>query len=209
MTIGILGSGAVGVGLARGFLSEGHEVFIATREPDGEKGKKLKNDLNGAKVTDFASAAKSGELIVLCVNSSGLEEAVKAAGAENLSGKVVIDTTNSIKQEDSMMVYDAEDRSKAEKVQDWLGGSKVVKAFNTVGAAMMYKPDFDGQVPTMFIAGDDSEAKTQVGAIVKTFGWESLDSGRLIASRSLEPMGLVWINHAMASGSPHHAFKML
>jgi predicted dinucleotide-binding enzyme len=73
---------------------------------------------------------------------------------------------------------------------------------------MMYKPDFNGQNPTMFIAGNDADAKSTVKDIVTAFGWEPIDAGGLIASRSLEPMALVWINHAMSSGDPHNAYKM-
>jgi predicted dinucleotide-binding enzyme len=94
-------------------------------------------------------------------------------------------------------------------VQNLLPDSKVVKAFNTVGAAMMYKPDCGDVKPTMFIAGNDAEAKRQVSDIVTMFGWEPLDCGSLVQARSLEPMALVWINNAMSSGSPQHAFKML
>lgn len=209
MTVGILGSGNVGVALAKGFLAEGHEVYIATREPGGNKGAELRSELEGTTVTDFASTAKAAELVVLCVNAAGLQATVQMAGAENLAKKVVIDTTNSIKQQGEALIYAGGETSMAEQVQNWLPDSKVVKAFNTVGAAMMYKPDFGGQTPTMFIAGDDSEAKKMVSGIISMFGWEPLDCGGLVLARSLEPMALVWINNSMASGTPHHAFKML
>jgi predicted dinucleotide-binding enzyme len=105
MTIGILGSGSVGVALAKGFLAEGHTVHVATRTPGGDKGASLRAELSGATVTDFASAAKAADMAVLCVNSSGLKEAVGLAGAENLDGKVVIDTTNVIKPKEHLMTY--------------------------------------------------------------------------------------------------------
>ncbi|MDB5175242.1 MAG: oxidoreductase, coenzyme F420-dependent [Candidatus Saccharibacteria bacterium] len=208
MIVGILGSGAVGTTLAKGFLAEGHEVYIATREPDSEKAASLKTDLAGATVTDFATAAKSAELAVLCVKSDGVEAALQLAGAENLAGKVVIDTTNVIKPVGDALVYGGGEVSMAEQIQEWLPDSSVVKAFNTVGAATMLNPDFGDQKPTMFIAGDDAEAKQSVSVIVTLFGWEPLDSGGLIQSRSLEAMALVWINNSIATG-PHHAFKML
>jgi predicted dinucleotide-binding enzyme len=209
MTVGILGSGDVGMALAKGLLAEGQSVYIATRQPDGDKGDSLKAALPKAVVTDFASTAKAAELIILCVNESGLHEAIELAGQESLQGKVIIDTTNAIKPVDGVLVYAGGEVSMAEQVQAWLPDAKVVKAFNTAGAAIMYKPDFGEQTPTMFIAGDDDEAKKMVSDIVVMFGWEALDCGKLVLSRSLEPMALVWINNSMASGSPHHAFKML
>jgi predicted dinucleotide-binding enzyme len=209
MKIGILGSGAVGVTLAKGFVSEGHDVWIATREPDSDKGKQLATDVEGATVTDFPTAVQEAELAVLCVKWAGAEEMVRRAGVDNLAGKIVIDTSNLITQEKGALVYAAPATSGAELVQSWLLNSKVVKAFNTVGAAMMYKPDFGEMLPTMFIAGEDDDAKQQVGDIVTAFGWEPLDTGGIIMARCLEPMALVWINNSMKSGSPHHAFKML
>jgi predicted dinucleotide-binding enzyme len=209
MKIGILGSGSVGVALAKGFILEGHEVWLATREPDGDKGAQLKTDVAGATICDFATAATQAELAVLCVDWSGAQEAITQSEPAHLSGKVVIDTSNKLAQENGAMIYAAGDMSAAEQVQSWLPNSHIVKAFNTVGAASMYKPDFGDTKPTMFIAGNDTAAKASVQEIANMFGWETLDAGNLIAARSLEPMATVWVNHSMTTGSPHHAFKML
>jgi len=209
MKIGILGSGDVGQALAKGFLNEGHEVWIATREPDGDKGSELKNELSGAIVTSFSDAAQAAELIVFCVNESGIQAAIEAAGADNLSGKVVIDTSNALKPEGNLLIYAGGETSLAEQIRSLLPESHVVKAFNTVGAAAMYKPDFGDVTPTMFIAGEDDGAKKQVSDIVALFGWEALDCGGLIVARSLEAMAPIWVNNSMKTQSPHHAFKML
>ena len=207
--IGILGSGPVGVSLAKGFIAEGHKVWLATRDPESDKGRELKQAVAGAVVCDFETAASNAEVAVLCVKWAGVKDALGASGAKNLAGKVVIETSNLLTQHGDELIYAGGETSGAEFVQDLLPDSQVVKAFNTVGAAMMYKPDFGDMHPTMFIAGDDKEAKTMVKEIVTAFGWEPLDAGSLIAARSLEPMALVWIHQSMATGSPHHAFKML
>ncbi|MDB5185217.1 MAG: DNA-binding protein [Candidatus Saccharibacteria bacterium] len=207
MKIGILGSGAVGVALAKGFMAEGHEVHIATREPDGEKGTTLKNELDGATVTDFAAAAAAGELLVLCVKAAGVEATIQALDAAALAGKVLIDTTNVMQQENGLMIYAGDSTSVAEKLQALLPDTHVVKAFNTVGAAIMYKPDL-GETPTMFVAGNDESAKQQVAEIMGTFGWETLDTGPVVAARALEHLVTIWVNNAMANGA-HHALKML
>jgi predicted dinucleotide-binding enzyme len=207
MKIGLLGSGNVGQALAKGFLSEEHEVWMATHDPTSEKGTQLKAELKGVNICDFVTAAKEAELAVLCVKWVGAEEVVKLAGPQNLTGKVVIDTSNIIKTEGDSMVYGGDDKSAAQQVQAWLPDSQVVKAFNTVGAAIMYKPEFS-QTPTMFIAGDDPDAKKQVADIAKAFGWEPLDTGGLASARELEAMALVWIRNSAATHEPH-AFKML
>lgn len=208
MKIGILGSGAVGVALAKGFIAEGYEVLLSTRWPDSAKAEQLRSEVPNVQVTDFKTAATDGELIILCVKSEGLQETIEAVGAGTLAGKVVVDTSNVIKQENGVLVYGGGSTSSGEHVQAWLPDSKVIKAFNTVGAALMYKPQFE-QTPTMFIAGDDAAAKHQVSEIVKAFGWEVLDTGGIIAARELEPMALVWIKQAMSAGGPNHAYKML
>jgi 8-hydroxy-5-deazaflavin:NADPH oxidoreductase len=209
MKIGVLGSGAVGVALTRGLLREGHEVWIATREPESDKAEKLREELDGVTVCDFAQAATHAELAILCVKWVGAKDAVTAAGAENLAGKTVIDTSNVLSPADDGVVYAGHDQSAAEQVQQWLPTSNVIKAFNTVGAATMYQPDFGGMRPTMFVAGNDAAAKNEVRGLAESFGWEVLDAGSLRLARSLEEMAIVWINNSIKSGSPHHAFKML
>jgi predicted dinucleotide-binding enzyme len=207
MKVGILGSGSVGQSLAKGFIDQGHEVWLATHEPESDKGKGLKDAVPGAMVCDFTTAAKESELAVFCVKWTGAEEVIKLAGAENLADKIVIDTSNILKPEGETMVYGGEGKSAGEQVLGWLPNANVVKAFNTVGADVMYKPKFS-TTPTMFIAGDDAEAKKQVGEIATAFGWEPLDAGVLVCSRELEAMAVVWIRYSMAHGRGH-AFKML
>jgi len=208
MKVGILGSGNVGQALAKGLLDTGHQVWLSSREPEGDKARQIKADLSGAEVTDFATAASEGELIILAVTWDGAQAAVEAAGVENLAGKIVVDTSNVIAMDGDTMVYGFPEQSAAAQVQQWLPDSKVVKAFNNTGAAMMYHPKLSA-TPTMFIAGDDQEAKQQViDTLVTPFGWDVLDSGPLVAARELEAMALVWIRNSAVNGV-EHAFKML
>lgn len=209
MKIGLLGSGNVGKALAKGFLAEGHKVWLATREPDEEKGAAVKEAVPEATVTDFEGTAQAAQLAVLCVPWSGAEDAVQLAGVDNLRGKVIIDTTNPLSHSEAGVGLTLGfDESAGETVQRWLPESRVVKCFNTIGAAYMYKPDF-GTRPTMFIAGNDADAKQQVSELVEAFGWDVYDAGDITASRVLEPMATLWINNAMRTGDPHHAFKFL
>jgi len=209
MKIGILGSGNVGKALAKGFISENHEVYLATREPEGIKGTQLRAEIDLVNVCDFATAAKEAELAILCTPWDAAEDAVKAAGAENLAGKIVIDTNNPLNRgEDGVSLAMGFEVSASETVQRWLPDSQVVKCFNTVGAVDMYRPDFP-QTPTMFLCGNDASAKQQVSELVQSFGWEPLDMGDIKAARLLEPMAVVWINYVMQAGDSHHAFKML
>jgi 8-hydroxy-5-deazaflavin:NADPH oxidoreductase len=209
MKVGILGSGEVGKSLAKAFKNEGHDVMIATREPESDKGKALNNEL-GVKVGGFPEVAQFGELEVLCTKGDGTEDAVKQAGPENLAGKVVIDTTNPLDFSDGTpRLFVGHDDSLAERAQKLAPDAKFVKAFNLVNAADMYKPKFSIP-PTMFICGNDTEAKSQVTEIVKIFGWDDvIDMGDITAARYLEPMVVIWAKYFQSSGSPHHTFKLV
>jgi hypothetical protein len=99
--------------------------------------------------------------------------------------------------------------SGGEQVQRQLPEARVVKAFNTVGNAFMFRPEFPGGPPDMFIAGNDDTAKKEVTALLKEFGWGVVDVGGIETSRYLEAMCMVWVLSAMRSGSWNQAFKML
>jgi 8-hydroxy-5-deazaflavin:NADPH oxidoreductase len=200
MKIGILGTGEVGQALRRAFKALGHEVKMGGREPNAEK-----------ESGTYADAAAFGELILLCTLGSANEAALRAAGLDNLSGKVLIDTTNPLDFSKGMPpgLSVGHTDSAGEQVQRLVPKAKVVKAFNTVGNAHMFKPDFPHGPPDMFICGDDAGAKQQVTSLLQDFGWGVIDIGGISGSRHLEPMCIVWVLHGAKSGSWNHAFKML
>jgi predicted dinucleotide-binding enzyme len=94
-------------------------------------------------------------------------------------------------------------------VQRLLTDAYVVKAFNIVGHAFMFRPEFPCGPPDMFIAGNSDEAKATVAAILKDFGWGVVDVGGIEASRYLEAMCMVWVLSAMRTNNWNQAFKML
>jgi predicted dinucleotide-binding enzyme len=221
MKIGIIGSGDVGRRLADGFLDLGHQVKIGTRDiskkevvdwidkhrKEGEK--KSEN----ASIGSFAEAASFGEdLIVLSTSWSGTSKAIMMAGPNNMSGKVIIDTTNPLDFSQGLpprMAVGFTD-SAAEINQRLLPDAKVVKAFNIVGNPHMVHPDFPGGPPTMFICGNDEQAKKMVTkSILTPFGWETIDIGGLEGARLLEPLAMLWITHYFRTGTGNHAFKLL
>jgi predicted dinucleotide-binding enzyme len=84
-----------------------------------------------------------------------------------------------------------------------------VKAFNTVGNAFFFKPDYPGGPPDMFICGNDAAAKARAASICKDFGWGVIDVGGIDSSHFLEAMCMVWVLSGMKSGAWSQAFKML
>jgi 8-hydroxy-5-deazaflavin:NADPH oxidoreductase len=209
MRIGILGSGNVGQALAKGFLAEGHDVLLATRDTESDKAKQLRKDIPQAAVCNFEAAAAGGELAVLCTPWDAAADALKLSAPHHLKYKIVIDTNNAVKPYKKGVVQVVGVASSAgEIVQYWLPHSNVIKCWNTVGAASFYKPQFD-MTPTMFLCGDSKKSKEQVSELVRAFGWDPLDCGDITASRQLEGMAAIWIGQAMVTGDSHRAFKLL
>lgn len=212
MKIGILGTGDVGKALGTGFVSAGHEVRMGSRKAGNEKARAWAAEA-GPKASEgaFADAARFGEVVVLATLGSAAEEVVGLAGRDHLEGKVLIDATNplSFPKGRPPELFVGHSDSLGERVQRRATGARVVKAFNTVGNAHMFKPDFPGGPPDMFIAGNDDGAKRTVTDILTSFGWGTIDLGGIEASRYLEPLCLVWVLHGIRSGSWSHAFKLL
>lgn len=96
-----------------------------------------------------------------------------------------------------------------EKIQQLLPEAKVVKAFNFVVNAYMYKPSFPGGTPTMFIAGNDDEAKKTVTHILTVFGWETEDMGKAEAALAIVPLCMLWCIPGFIRNKWNHAFKLL
>ena len=207
--VGILGSGDVGKSFAKAFGALGHEVVIGSRSPE-----KLSNFVGGEgdRVTSgtFEEAARSGDLIVLATHGMATEEAITMAGKQNFDHKVVIDATNPLDfSGGAPRLSIGHTDSLGEQIQRSIPNARVVKAFNTVGNPLFFKPQLPGGPPDMFIGGEDADAKKVVSQVCEAFGWGVIDLGGIDASRYLEPMCMAWVVHGVISGTWTHAFKML
>jgi len=211
MKVGVLGSGEVAQTLAAGLLKHGHEVLVGTRTP--AKLAEWTAQVRGVKVGSFGDAAGFGELIVLAVKGKAAADVLRLAGAEQLSGKAVIDATNPI--EDAPPVhgvlsfFTSHDQSLMEQLQSEFAEAHFVKAFNSVGAANMANPSFKGGKPSMFICGNDQAAKDSATQILTEFGWETVDMGFAEAARAIEPLCMLWCIPGFLRNQWTHAFKLL
>jgi len=210
MNVGILGSGDVGKALARGFVSRGHTVTIASREPE-KLASFVHEHRDKLHAATFEETARAGELLVLATAFSVAKEAIDLAGTANFARKVLIDVTNPLKFEQGkpLTLSVSGNDSAGESVQRWLADASVVKSFNTVGHAHFVDPKFPNGPPTMFLAGNDDKAKNTVEQIAESFGWLVMDAGTIEASRYLEAMAMLWISYTMRTGNAQHAFKWL
>jgi len=96
-----------------------------------------------------------------------------------------------------------------EELQAAFPEARFVKAFNSVGNVLMYKPGFKDATPTMFICGNDMAAKETVREILDKFGWETEDMGSVEAARAIEPLCILWCIPGLLSNQWQHAFKLL
>ncbi len=211
MKIGIIGSGVVARSLAAGFLKHGHDVMMGTRQPAKLDDWRAANPK--ARVGSVADAAASADVVVLAVKGTAAAEALRQAGAANLDGKVVIDTTNPIADAPPdhgvLKYFTSLDDSLMERLQRECPGARFVKAFNSVGNAFMVNPPFTGGAPTMFICGNHDAAKWVVKGILDQFGWETADMGTVEAARAIEPLCILWCIPGFLRNEWSHAFKLV
>jgi len=211
MKVGILGTGDVGKALGRGFLTLGHSVLMGARDAANPKASAWVQQAGPkASAGTFAQAAQSGEVVVLATLGSVTEDVLRSVGPEPFKGKLVLDATNPLdfSKGQPRLIGNVGD-SGGERHQKLLPGAHVVKAFNTVGNAFMFKPDFPGGPPDMFLCVSDEAAKARAAGICRDFGWGVVDAGGLESAHYLEAMCLVWVLSAMKTGAWSQAFKML
>jgi predicted dinucleotide-binding enzyme len=208
MNIGILGSGDVAKALAKGFLARGDRVTLGTREASKlEEWRRSAGDR--AAVGSFEEAAKHGEWIVLATLGTAVEDAIAQAGPEHFAGKIVIDATNPLRFDQGRADLAYTSPSNGERIARAIPDARVVKAFNTVGNALMVHPQFHGPRGVMFVAGNDNNAKREVVKLCEEWGWQASDAGSIEASVYLEAMCIVWVRYAMQTGAWNHAFTFV
>lgn len=209
--VGILGSGDVGKTLAKGFVKHGYQVAVGSDHAEKLAEFKLANP--PVETATFEQASQAADIIVLCVKGTVAEKIVEKVKG-HLSGKVVIDSTNPIADappENGVLKYFTSfEESLMERIQKIAPDAQFVKAFNSVGSAMMVNPDFgDNLRPTMFICGNNNNAKKKVAEIVEKFGFEVEDMGKAESARAIEPLCILWCIPGLLRNEWAHAFKLL
>ena len=212
MKVGIIGSGVVGQTLAAGFLKHGHQAEIGTRDPAKLQDWSAKNP--GAAVKSFAEAAAFGDLVVLAVGGEVAQQALTLIGSSALQGKTVIDACNPIgggpPVNGVLSFFTPQNQSLMEQLQKAYPSAHFVKAFNSVGSGQMVNPVFASGRPTMFICGNDKDAKKTVERILEQFGWDTEDMGAIEAARPIEALCMLWCIPGIGKNDwTPHAFKLL
>ena len=198
MRVGILGTGVVGKTLGHKLVRVGHDVRMGSRKAGSDKAKAwVKEAGKGASEGSFANAAAHGEIIFNCTAGMASLDALRAAGTRNLQGKILVDVSNPLDfskgMPPSLSVSNTD--SLGEQIQKDFPETRVVKTLNTVTAALMVDPSLIPGTHTMFISGNDAQAKETVVKLLKEdFGWkEVLDLGDLTAARAQEMYLPLWL----------------
>ena len=213
LKIGILGSGIVGQVLGKAFITEGHTVMLSTRDNNKPEVVKWKTENPKAQIGNFEQTTQFGDIVVLATKGDAAVSAIKLAGIDNFKHKIGIDATNPIANEAPvngvLKFFTNYNESLMEQIQKTIPEAKIVKAFNSVGSALMYKPKLNGGKPSMFICGNDTAAKQTIKEILTIFGWETEDMGNVEAARAIEPLCILWCIPGLVGNNWMHAFKLL
>jgi 8-hydroxy-5-deazaflavin:NADPH oxidoreductase len=222
---GILGTGVVGKTIAARLAGLGHEVMIGTRDPE-ETMSRTEPDRYGnppfsawheehpkVGLGTFAEAAAHGETVLNATAGAVSLEALEQAGGDNLSGKVLMDISNPLDfsrgMPPTLLVSNTD--SLGEQIQRRFPEAKVVKTLHTMNAQLMVDPaQLGGGDHTVFVGGDDAEAKATVKDLLRSFGWSDIvDLGDITTARGTEMMLPVWVRLFGALQKPLFNFKLV
>ncbi len=206
MKIGIIGTGRLGSAIGKIWTEKGHVIMFGSQDP--QKAKKLANSIStNANGGTFKEAADFSDVLILAIPWSGAKESIKAAG--DLNGKIIVDSTTTAAPHLGGAIIRITP-SAAEKIVKWAEGAKVIKTVHTIGVESLDKLLFGTQQASLFICGDDLDAKSKTKQLGLDLGFDVIDAGPLINARLIEPLAMLWIELAYNQGmGTDIAFKLL
>jgi len=225
MKIAVLGTGMVGQALAGRLAELGHEVTVGTREVAATMARTEPDGIGNppfpawaathptVTLATFAEATANAELIVNATSGNVSIAALTAAGTDNLAGKVLLDMSNPLDYSGgfppTLFVKDTD--SLGEQIQAAFPDLKVVKALNTLTAALMVNPHHlaDGG-HSVFVAGNDADAKVTVTALLEAFGHtDVIDLGNITSARGTEMYLPLWLRLMGSLNTPFFNLKVV
>jgi 8-hydroxy-5-deazaflavin:NADPH oxidoreductase len=211
--IAILGTGMVGDSIGTKLVSLGHKVMMGSRTATNEKAIAWA-ELNGELASNgtFADAAAFGEIIFNCTSGQVSLEALQLAGRENLQGKILVDVANPLDfskgMPPSLTICNTD--SLGEVIQRQFTDVKVVKALNTMNCQLMVNPGLLKDPGSLFICGNDAEAKAVIESLLHSFGWDKIiDLGDISAARGTEQILPIWVRIMGKLGTPMFNFSIV
>lgn len=225
MRFGILGTGVVGKTIAVRLAGLGHDVIVGTRNPEETLSRtdpdQYGNPPFGAwqeehpevRLGTFAEAAAHGDMVVNATAGAVSLEALEQAGEDTLNGKILIDISNPLDFSKGMppTLLVSNTDSLGEQIQRRFPEAKVVKTLHTMNAYLMVDPaQLAATDHTVFVSGDDAEAKARVSELLRSFGWSDIiDLGDITTARGTEMVLPIWVRLFGVLQKPIYNFKIV
>lgn len=224
MKAAVFGTGMVGRTIASRLVELGHSVTMGTRDP-GATLARTEADAMGTPpfagwaaensdvaVARFADAAAGADLIVNATSGGASLEVLTHAGAANLDDKIILDIANPLDFSNGMppTLFVKDTDSLGEQIQRAFPKARVVKSLNTMNADLMAHPGQLTDPGTVFVSGNDNDAKETVTVLLKDFGHQDvIDLGDISTARGTEMLLPVWLRLWGALGTPAFNFKIV
>lgn len=224
MKTAVLGTGMVGRTIAARLAELGHSVTVGTRDAEATLARVDADAMGtplfaswaaenpGINVASFGDATVGAELIVNATNGGASLDVLTQAGAENLDGKIILDIANPLDFSNGMppTLFVKDTDSLGEQIQRAFPRARVVKSLNTMNADLMGRPGQLSDPGTVFVSGNDAEAKAIVSGLLKDFGHQDvIDLGDITTARGTEMLLPVWLRLWGALGTPAFNFKIV
>ena len=214
MRIGVFGTGMVGQAIGSKLVHLGHEVMMGSRDEANPKAVVWAKEEGGqhALFGTYANAAEFGELIFNCTLGTASLDVLRSAGAQNLKGKILIDTANPLDYSTpnwALTVCNTD--SLGEQIQREFPDVYVVKTLNTMNADVMVNPSRLAETTDVFVSGNDVNAKAKVVSILRDwFGRRSIiDLGDITTARGVEMYSVLWRNFRLVVASRQFNIKLV
>lgn len=216
MKYAVLGTGSAGRTIAARLSELGHEATVGTRDPEATRARDeyagWATDHPAVALATYADAAAAAEVIINATNGAAAVPVLGLAGADNLAGKVIIDVSNPLDfsqgMPPSLFVKDTD--SLVEQLQRAFPEARLVKTLNTMNAEVMVHPDRLSDPGSVFVSGDDADAKAAATALLTEFGHtDVIDLGDLSTARGAEMLLPIWVRLTSVMGTVRFNFKIV
>jgi 8-hydroxy-5-deazaflavin:NADPH oxidoreductase len=206
--IAVLGTGSVGSTLGSRWARQGHQVHFGSRSPEESPVRSRLESLdNRVRLSSWQEAVADAEVVLLAVPWGATFSLLESLG-DTLDGKILIDCINPLNAAFNGLDL-GYDTSASEEIARRVPQTHIVKAFNTVSAATMADPYYEGKPATLFYCGDNADAKKVVDRLAVDLDFQAVDAGPLTASRYLEPLAMLYIQLAMNGWGSNCAFRIV
>ena|ERR1044072_7304905 len=214
MKIGVFGTGVAGKTISSRLIELGHEVKMGSRNNPNEKaGEWVASAGKNASQGTFAEAAAFGEIIFNVTKGDATLEVLKAAGEKNLEGKILIDISNPLDFSKGFppTLSICNNDSLGETIQRAFPNVKVVKTLNTMNCGLMVNPSLVAGDHSVFLSGNDANAKAEVEKMLASFGWSEknmIDVGDITTARGTEQLLPIWVRLYASFGNANFNFHI-